>query len=233
MNETASYYQSQTALRNSEERASFVKKTYLNLALAVAAFAGLEAFLLSWPPALELAAAMTQGRNWLIVMLALVGVSWLASSMSQSPKSLGVQYAGLALYVGAMAVVMMPLLILANQIAPDTIIQAAVLTGAMTVGLTCTVIFTGSDFSFLRSVLAIGFPVSLGIIVCAVIFGFDLGLWFSAAMIALASASILYETNAIFKNYRGDQYVAAALGLFSSVVMLYFYILRVLLSQRR
>ena len=37
------------------ERASFIKKTYLNLVLALGGFAAIEAFLLNWTPSLALA----------------------------------------------------------------------------------------------------------------------------------------------------------------------------------
>ena len=91
---------------------------------------------------------------------------------------------------------------------------------------------TRLDFSVLRSVLVIGGFIALGLIVAGAIFGFDLGLWFSLAMVALAAGGILYETYNIKNVYSTDQYVGAALQLFSSVMLLFWYILRILLSRR-
>ena len=51
------------------------------------------------------------------------------------------------------------------------------------------------------------------------------------AMIALAGASILYQTQSIIREYPAQAHVAAALGLFSSVMTMFWYVLR-LLSRR-
>ncbi len=67
----------------------------------------------------------------------------------------------------------------------------------------------------------------------SILFGFGLGLWFSAAMVGLASAAILYRTSAVLGTYRTDQHVAATLGLFADVALLFFYVLRLVGANRR
>ena len=62
--------------------------------------------------------------------------------------------------------------------------------------------------------------------------GFNLGLLFSGAMVLLASISILYSTSNIIHHYGTEQYVAAALGLFASVALLFWYVLRILMILR-
>ena len=111
--------------------------------------------------------------------------------------------------------------------------QAGIITLALFGGLTALVFFTRVDFSFLRSVLVIGGFVSLGLIVAGAIFGFDLGLWFSLLMVGLAGGGILYETYNIKNVYQTNQYVGAALQMFSSIMLLYWYVLRILLSLMR
>ena len=106
------------------ERGEFIKKTYLNLAVAFGVFICLEAILMSWQPAVQLAAGMVNGGNWLIVLIAFMGVSWLASSWSVNGATLSKQYAGLYLYVAAEAIIFLPLLLLAESYAPDAIPQA-------------------------------------------------------------------------------------------------------------
>ena len=219
--------------RISSDESVFIRKTYLHLALAIAAFAGIEATLLSWSGAIGLASAMTQGNAWILVMLLFMGVSWIADKWARSATSLSLQYFGLSLYVAAQAVIFLPLMLVAKSYAPDAIVQAGVLTGALVLGLTFTVFFTRKDFTFLRPIIGIVSIIAFGAIVCAVLFGFDLGLWFSIAMIGLAAAAILYQTSAMLRIYRSDQYVSAALGLFASVALLYFYILRILIQLRR
>jgi len=84
----------------------------------------------------------------------------------------------------------------------------------------------------MRTGIIIGGFISLGLIVGGAIFGFNLGLWFSVGMVVLASASILYQTSQIKDTYTTDQYVGAALQIFASVMLLFWYILRILMSRR-
>ena len=146
------------------------------------------------------------------------------------------QYAGLGLYVVAEALIFVPLLYVAVAYTHDgfaLIGQAGILTLCMVAGLTAVVFFTRKDFSFLGPILVIASFVALGIIVAGVFFGgFGLGLWFSVAMIVLASGSILYNTSNIMLHYRTDQHVAASLSLFASVAMLFYYVLLALMQSR-
>jgi hypothetical protein len=100
-------------------------------------------------------------------------------------------------------------------------------------GLTLIVFVTRKDFSWMRSILVIAGFVAMGLIVCSILFGFELGTIFSAAMIALASGYILYYTSNVMHHYRTDQHVAAALTLFAAVALLFYYILRLLMQLRR
>jgi hypothetical protein len=97
-------------------------------------------------------------------------------------------------------------------------------------GLSAAVITTGSDYSFLRPIITIGSFLALGLIVCAMLFQLSLGVWFSFAMVAMLSACILYQTSEVMHRFPSDMYVAAALMLFSSVVTLFYYIFRILMS---
>ena len=144
------------------------------------------------------------------------------------------QYLGLGVYVVLEALIFWPMIRIALLYADggSMISQAGIITLAMFAGLTAVVFFTRVNFSFLRTVLVVGGFVSLGLIVAGALFGFDLGLWFSAGMIALASGAILYETYNIKNEYGTNQYVGAALQLFASVMLLFWYILRIFLSRR-
>jgi FtsH-binding integral membrane protein len=51
-------------------------------------------------------------------------------------------------------------------------------------------------------------------------------------MVALASAAILYHTSNVLHKYHTDQHVAASLALFASVALLFWYVLRILMSSR-
>ena len=213
------------------ERATFIRKTYAHLALAIAALVGLEAFLLTQDWAVGLASLMMGGKSWLLVLGGFMVISWMATSFASSPKSKGMQYFGLGLYTVGWAIMFLPILLIAKGMGGNVIMKAAICTGAVFAALTMIAMFTKADFSFLRGFLMIGGFVALGAIASGILFGFDLGVWFSAAMVLFASISILYNTSNILHNYGTDQYVAAALSLFGSVAMLFWYILRIFMAR--
>jgi hypothetical protein len=88
------------------------------------------------------------------------------------------------------------------------------------------------DFSFLGSILRWGFLVALVLIVASILFGFNLGTFFSVAMIALAGGAILYDTSNVLHHYPEDRYVGAALELFASVALLFWYVLNFFIGSR-
>jgi FtsH-binding integral membrane protein len=217
------------------ERSRFIRKTYAHLAVAILAFIALEAIFLNSAIAPAMIKLMVGGSySWLIVLGLFMGVSWLAESWANSGASTAMQYAGLALYVVAQAIIFIPLLyVAAFYSSPDVIPMAAMITLGLFLGLTGVVVTTRIDFSFLRGALVIGGFVALGTIVASILFGFNLGTLFAGIMVVFAAAAILYSTSNVFLHYRTDQYVAASLSLFASVALLFWYILRILLSFRR
>jgi FtsH-binding integral membrane protein len=215
-----------------EQQAEFFKKTYTHVALAILAFIVVESIFLKIIP-VNLIAAMLGGKVWLLVL----GIFWLGSTFSDKlafHPSKEKQYLGLGLYVILEALLFLPLLGYAVQYDAEgkLIQQAAMITLFMFSGLTAVVLFTKTDFSFLRTIVLVGGFVALGAIVGGIIFGFNLGLWFSVGMVVLASASILYQTHQIKEQYATTQYVGAALQLFSSIMLLFWYVLRILMSER-
>ncbi len=214
------------------EKATFYKKTYLHVAYALLAFIVVETLLLQLVPA-EMIIYMISGR---FVWLFIIGLFWLGTTMSNKmafAPTQNQQYLGLGLYVLLEAIIFLPMITIAMLYAGGgMIMQAAVITLFMFSGLTAVVFFTKTDFSFLRTALIVGGFISLGTIVVGAIFGFDLGLWFSVGMVVLASASILYQTSQIKDQYNTDQYVGAALQLFASIMLLFWYVLRILMSKK-
>jgi hypothetical protein len=212
-------------------RADFVRRTYNHLAMAIFAFIGLEFAIFQTALAEKMTAVMAGSRlSWLAVLLAFMIVSWVADKWARSDTSKGMQYLGLAVYVTAEAVIFVPLLyIAANFASPDVIPMAALLTGILFFALSFAAFTTGRDFSFLGAFVKVGGCVALGIIGVSLVFGFTPGLIFSAGMVVLASAAILYTTSNIIHEYETDQHVAAALALFASVALLFWYILRILI----
>jgi FtsH-binding integral membrane protein len=215
------------------ERVLFLRKTYAHLGGAIGLFVLLEALLLNSSIGLAWA-QWALSTSWLLVLALFIGVSWIAERWAQSDTSRGMQYLGLGLYVVAEAFIFAPILIIANYSFEGPIItQAAVITLLLFGGLTATVFLTKKDFSFLRGILFIGSLVALGLIVLSLIFGFTLGVLFTVAMIALAAGYILYDTSKVMAYYPPTHYVAASLALFASVALLFWYVLRLLMSLSR
>ncbi|MSQ93795.1 MAG: permease [Gemmataceae bacterium] len=229
------------------ERAAFIRRTYGHLAVAILAFVAIETVIFGVIRPMmgaefdrTLSSMFANRFSWLIVMVAFMGVSYLANYWAFNGGSPVLQYAGLSLYVIAEAVIFVPLLYVAMYLVPSTpghefdlVGQAGILTLCLFAGLTAVVVFTGKDFSFLGPILSIAGFVALGFIVCAMIFGFSLGLLFSLAMIVFAAGAILYDTSNIMHKFRTDQHVAAALSLFASVALLFYYVLMAMIQSRR
>ena len=97
--------------------------------------------------------------------------------------------------------------------------------------MTITVFATKADFSFLRWALVAGSFIALAMIVVGIFAGFNLGLWFSVAMVVLAAGMILYNTSNVLHHYNTNQYVAASLALFASIALLFWYVLQIVMSQ--
>ena len=217
------------------ERAAFIRRTYAHLAGAVLAFVGLEIYLVNSPIAEKMLGFINANRyGWLMILGAFILCGWLARGLASGGASQPMQYAGLTLYVIADAVIFVPMLyIAAHYSSPEVLPTAGILTLLLFGGLTAVVFTTRKDFSFMRSILVIGGFVAVGLIICSAIFGFNLGLVFSAAMVLLASGAILYDTSKIMLHYHTDQHVGAALELFASVALLFWYVLRIVMNLSR
>ncbi|MEM7281754.1 MAG: Bax inhibitor-1 family protein [Pseudomonadota bacterium] len=213
-----------------ETRAEFISRTYMHLAGAILAFVGIEMYLFSSGLA-EVITTKLVGANWLLVLGAFMMVSWLASRTAHTVESLPMQYLMLGIYILAWAVIFAPMLFIAQSIAPGVIESAAGVTLVGFAGLTAVAFFTRKDFSFLRSMLMWGGFAALGAIVASVIFGWHLGTWFSVGMIAFAGAAILYDTSNVLHHFPKDRYVGAALELFGSIALLFWYVLRFFMAS--
>jgi FtsH-binding integral membrane protein len=217
-------------------RAGFIRATYLHLFGAIVAFVGIEAVLVNSGAAQKMAEMIVNGGRfgWLFVLLGFMGISYLANNWARSATSVGTQYMGLGLYVVGEAIIFAPLVYVAAVYGPPNVLtQAALLTGLVFAGLTAFVFVTGADFSFLKTALAVAGMGALGVIVASAIFGFSMGIVFTAAMIVFASGYILYDTSNVLHHYRIGQHVAASLALFASVALLFWYILQLLMSANR
>ena len=213
-----------------DSRATFINRTYQHLLGSIVAFAAIEVYLFTSGIAEKMARVML-GGSWLLVLGGFMVVSWLASRAAHRSESLTTQYAALSGFIVAEAIIFVPLLYMAQSVADGVIQSAALVTLLGFAGLTAVAFVTRKDFSFLGGLLRWGGMLALVLIVAGVIFGFQLGTFFSVAMIGLAGASILWDTSNVLHHYPKDRYVGAALQLFASVALMFWYVLRLFMSR--
>ncbi|MGB0886336.1 MAG: Bax inhibitor-1/YccA family protein, partial [Chitinophagales bacterium] len=176
---------------------------------------------------------LTQGKMWFLMLGGFMLATTFAEKMAINSHEKNKQYLGFGIYIVAEAFIFIPLIYIALNASggENLIMQAAIVTLSLFAGLSSVVFFTGKDFSFMKTGLMVGGFIALGLIAAGLLFGFDLGLWFSVGMVVLAGGTILYQTSNLVHRYSTDQYVAAALGLFASLMLLFWYILRIFLSR--
>jgi FtsH-binding integral membrane protein len=215
---------------SAETRSSFIWRTYGHVAAAILLFAGIETYLFDSGLAFPMAQSML-GFSWLLILGAFMVVGWLATHVAHTVQSKPLQYVALVGFVVAEAIIFVPLLAIAISQAPGMVESAVGVTLLGTAGLTAVALITRKDFSFLRGILVWGGILAIVAIFAAVLFGFELGTWFSVAMIGFAGAAVLYDTSNILHHYPEDRYVAAALQLFASVALMFWYVLRLFMSR--
>lgn len=214
-------------------RVEFYKKTYKHVAGGVLLFVLFEYLLLQSDAIVNFMLSMTEGWRWLVMLGGFMLATNYAESTALKTTDKNIQYMAYALYVFAQSIIFVPLLYIAIYYteSADLVQQAAVVTLALFVGISAIVFVTKKDFSFLKAGLTVGFFIAIGLIIAGTLFGFNLGLWFSVAMCVLAAGSILYQTSNLVNKYGTEDYIPASLGLFASLMLLFWYVLQIFMSR--
>jgi uncharacterized protein len=215
-----------------DSRAQFITRTYTHVVGGILAFILIELGLFE-SGAAETIARFMLSFNWFLILGAFMLVGWLATRTAQTSTNLGMQYFAYAMYVVVEALIFVPLLYIADAKAPGAIDSAALVTGLGAAGLMFVAHRTRKDFSFLRGVLMWGGVLAVIAMIGGAVFGFQLGTWFSVAMIGFAGAAVLYDTSNIIHVYPEDRYVAAAMQLFASIALMFWYVLRLFMGGNR
>ena len=220
-----------------DTRSRFLVRVYQHLALAVLAFMGFEALLFATGIAEAIYSFLVSsgGIAWLLILGGFAIVNMIASRSAHQLENPTAQYGALFAMAAAEAVIFAPFLYYVFN-SPSvngtaSVLSAAVITLVGFAALTVVAMTTRRDLSFLRPLIMWGAIAALGLIVVAVIFGFTLGPIFSVAMIALAGASILFQTQNIVRQYPEWAYVGAAVGLFGSLMMMFWYVLQLVTNR--
>ena len=211
------------------ERVAFYKKTYSHVAGGV-----LEYLLMQSDTIIEFMFSMTEGYKWLIMLGGFMLATSYAENMAMRTTDKNMQYLAYGIYIFFQALIFVPMIAMAAfymDSGVEILYQASTVTLALFTGLSVAVLMTKTDFSFLKTGLTIGFFIAIGLIIAGILFGFNLGLWFSVGMCLLAGGSILYQTSNLVNKFGAEDYIPAALGLFASLMLLFWYILRIFMSR--
>jgi hypothetical protein len=224
-------YQTRVAAESStNERIDFIKQTYLHLGGAIIACVGLTTMLFNSEFGQRFAMSMAQ--NWLMVIVMFMVGGWVASKWAYSGGSAAKQYLGLGLYVVLEAFIFMPLLMVVKAKAAAQGVEVSSLIGSA--GVITTITFGGlslfaltskKDFAFLGGMLRMLLFVAIGFVIASVVFGFSIGNFFAAAMVALMGGFVLYDTSNIMRRYPIGSHVAASLSLFATIATMFYYVL--------
>ncbi len=230
MSRNEPYQPDAIAAQSVDARAQFITRTYTHLFGAIVGFTMIETVLFKMGVPQRMFEQGIGQTTWFVMFGAFILGGWMARAAAHRAKTLFVQYLALVGYVCLWAGMFLPLLYFA-QSQPGAIESAAFVTLGLFAGLTAIAFFSRKDFSFLRTILMWGGLCAMAAIIAGMVFGFTLGPVFMVAMVALAGGSILYDTSNIIHHYNERQYVGAALELFASVALMFWYILQLFMSR--
>ena len=218
-----------------QDRAAFVIRVYQHVLAAVVAFVAIEALFFMTGVA-ESIYDMTWGSGggrWLLMLGVFMVGQWFVNQAVSDLDNPARQYAGLFGSAAIYAVIFAPFLWYVYNVknSSSTVASAAIVTAIGFALLSFVAFTTRKDLSFMRPLVMWGFGGAMLMIVASVLFGWNLGTWFSVAMVGLSGAAILYQTQNIIRNFPANAHVAAAVQLFGSVMTMFWYILRIFASR--
>jgi FtsH-binding integral membrane protein len=173
--------------------------------------------------------------NFIIYLAAFFGVSLLTRKLLDGRKSLGAQYAGAAVWVFFLGLLVAPLAMIAHAKFGSYAIlgEGLVLTGCVFVGLTAYTFFTKKDFSYLGGILSIASWTLIGVaLISFVLGGFSGSPVWSILWVLLLAAWVLYDTSKLLHRRHVDEYVAASVDLLVDFVYLFIHIVFLLMGSR-
>lgn len=200
-----------------------LRNTYMLLALTLA-FSAVTA-------GIAMAVNMSHGMGLIMSIVAIVLVWFVLPKTANSSAGLGVVFAFTGLIGASLGPIVNHYLAMSNG--GTIVLQALGGTAVIFLGLSGYTLTTRKDFSFLRGFVAVGMMVMIAcmlLLIGASLFGFDvsaLSLAFSAGIVLLMSALILFQTSAIIHGGETN-YIMATTSLYLSIINLFTSLLHLL-----
>jgi uncharacterized protein len=215
------------------DKKTFLIKTYMHLFLGLGFFAGFSALFYGLGLGLLMFKLFSIPFMYFVVFALFIGASTAAQNLAFIQSSRPIQYLGLAAYALVEAVFFSPLILIVAGV-PEILLLAIGITVVLFVALTLVALFSGKDFSFLKSILTYISILVFVLILASFIFpALISGIWFSGFMIFFTGAYILYDTSNILRKFDEEQYIGASVMLLASFLLLLWYVIRFLLSITR
>ena len=216
-----------------DERARFIRRTYLHLVGELGAVALATVLILQTPALQRLAVALW--NSIFIYLAAFFGVSLLTRKLLDGRKSIAVQYAGASVWVFFLGLLVAPLAMYAHARFGSYAVlgEGLVLTGCVFGGLTAYTFFTKKDFSYLGGILSIASWTLVGVgVISFLLGGFAGSPIYSILWVLLLAGWVLYDTSKLLHRRHVDEYVAASVDLLVDFVYMFIHIVFLLMGSR-
>lgn len=216
----------QTASTSSVEINKVLRNTYMLLSMTLV-FSAVAA-------GISMGLGIGHGTALVMDLIALALIWFVLPRTANSPSGLLVVFAFTGLIGAGLGPLINHYIALANG--PSVVLQALGGTAIIFLGLSAYTLTTRKDFSFLRGFVVIGLMVMIGCMLAlfaASFFGFNvsaLSLAFSAGIVLLMSALILYQTSAIIHGGETN-YIMATTSLYLSIINLFTSLMHLLGSD--
>ena len=213
-------------VRTGEERALLVRRTYsLVLACVFVTMGG------TWFALQNEAILLATVQHPIITML-LAFLPLMAASRARSlasPQRLGL----VVLFSAMMGVAISPAIYMAARTAPDTIWQAAVLTGSAFTVLTAYAFASKRDFSAWGSFFVVGLWVLIAASLINIFFQNQTAhLWLAGGAVLVFSGLLVFDTWRLRNVYGPDDYMLAAIQIYLDLLNMFMAILTLLGGRR-
>ncbi len=213
-------------VRTGEERALLVRRTYSLVLACVFVTMGGTWFSMQNESILQAAAA-----HPIIMMLVSIAPLFAAARMRSlaTPQRLGL----VVLFSALMGVAVSPAIYYAARTAPDTIWQAAALTGSAFTVLTAYAWISKRDFSAWGSFFIVGVWVVIAASLINLFFQNQTAhLWLAAATVLIFSGLLVFDTWRLRNVYGPDDYMMAAVQIYLDLLNMFMAILALLGGRR-
>lgn len=210
-----------------EVRANFIRSTYLLFMSGILCSIVVGTLTLS-SYALTRVAFGIVTNLWLSLIL-ILGGSFAAQAVARKP---GINMVGLYGFTALIGFLFAPILRLYQ---PALVGQAAFLAVVVFGALSAYALISKQNFSFLGGFVFIGLSTVIvaGIANAAFFHSSGLGYWLAWGCLIFSSGWVLYDTSRMVHDYKPNENVAAALGLFISFFNIFMSILRILGGNSR